>query len=82
MRKYKNGYSTEGGEQNQNEKSTEQTNNITSITTEELNGAIGKLQIGKAAGYDEITPEMINYLDDTGKEVFKDLLNSIIKGIE
>lgn len=48
------------------------------ILKEELNKAILKLKMRKAASNDGITPEMIKHLDETGKRALRNLLNEII----
>lgn len=54
-------------------------NVIQPITEQEITQAINKLKIGKAAGQDDITPEMLKYMGEKARTVFKDLLNNIIR---
>lgn len=52
--------------------------NIPEITSKELENAIAKIKLGKAPGIDDVTPEMIKYMDESGKEKLRELLNTII----
>lgn len=45
------------------------------ITSGELNKAIRKMKLGKAAGYDCITPEMVKYMGSLAESKFLELLN-------
>lgn len=66
-------YETPNSEDNEQQEENEYA--METITTEELEKAISKLKLGKAAGIDEITPEMIKFLNTEGKEKLLEILN-------
>jgi predicted fused transcriptional regulator/phosphomethylpyrimidine kinase len=53
--------------------------NTTEITKEEIENAIKKMKMGRAAGHAGITPEQIKHMGNYGKEPMHKLLNLVWK---
>lgn len=68
--------------QNKDKSESKQPENYEEISQKEITDALKKLKLGKSAGHDKLTPEMLKYMGKDGEELLRDIINQAWKSGE